>query len=179
MNVDIVHAVAPTFTRGFRAPKDGTNEKDFHSIRSPHYLADLLLPGHEIWAYFRYSEISRVDNKRITSDRIQRDAERLAGFGYVTAMVNSIHLPDENLAIAKETWLTTVPQDLQLPKDDSGESDEPNAEQPPDEKETNSGFGDDPPENKEDPGMKDKPGVVLNVALPSGKRLRIRIPRRK
>ncbi|HED53491.1 MAG TPA: hypothetical protein ENJ00_04745 [Phycisphaerales bacterium] len=112
ISCDVVHVVAPTFVRDFRAPKDGTRESDFHQLRGPHYFADFLLPGHEIWGYFRYPEIKRVRPTRITPARVQRDADRIASFGFVPVMATRFPLGDPASATAAETWRTTVPASL-------------------------------------------------------------------
>ncbi len=113
MCCDIIHAEIPAFIAAYRAPKDASREIDFHKLRTPNYLADFLLPGHENWALFRYSEIQRVDRSRIDSAREQRDAEHLARLGFVPVMLSSYDLPNPARAIAAETWRTTVPEHVQ------------------------------------------------------------------
>ncbi|HED52875.1 MAG TPA: hypothetical protein ENJ00_01565 [Phycisphaerales bacterium] len=176
MSIDVVHAYAPTFTRGFRAPSDAVSRSDFHRISSPHYLADYLLPGHEIWAYFRYPEISRVEHKRITPERIQWDAEQIASFGYIPVMLNANPIPNASRAVAKETWLTTVPADLRWPNEDAGDTGSPDVEPPPDEQKTGSGDTNDGSAPKDEPDPPEQTDVVFNITLPTGKRVQIRVP---
>lgn len=121
MCCDIIHAQIPAFIAAYRAPKDARREIDFHKLRTPNYLADFLLPGHENWALFRYSEIRRVDRTRIDAAREQRDAEHLARLGYVPVMLSSYNLPNPSRAVAAETWRTTVPEHLQhKPRTETG-----------------------------------------------------------
>ena len=87
MCCDIIHAATPAFVTADRAPKNAKTELDFHRLKTPNYLADFLLPGHETWALFRYSEIRRVRNTDINAARMQRDAERLARLGFVPVML--------------------------------------------------------------------------------------------
>ncbi|GAB5497576.1 MAG: hypothetical protein Phyf2KO_26560 [Phycisphaerales bacterium] len=128
MCCDIIHAEIPGFVTAYQSPKDARREVDFHKLRTPNYLADFLLPGHENWALFRYSEIQRVDRTRITPAREQRDAEHLARLGYVPVMLSSYDLSNPARAIADETWRTTVPEHLQIrpqPTADHESTDDP------------------------------------------------------
>lgn len=120
---DLVHAVAAGFHVAFAAPEDGREEGDFHRLRTPHYLADFLLPGHESWAYFRYSEISTVWPGYISGARVQSDANRLAALGYVPVMSSAHALTDTARATGARTWERTVPEHLR----DSAEEDEEGA----------------------------------------------------
>ena len=106
---DIVHRVAPTFVRAWQVRDESRREEDFHRVPVPHYLSDLVLPGHETWAYFRYDVIARVAGQRVDSDRVQRDVERLARNGYVPIVASEYSLRSPQLATADATWLTTVP----------------------------------------------------------------------
>ncbi len=110
---DFLQADAPNFLIAYQVPKQPRNEADFHRLTTPHYLADFLLPGHESWAYFKYSEITRVRPGAITAARVQEDAERLARLGYVPVLITDQSLPDPARARADETWRTTVPKELQ------------------------------------------------------------------
>jgi hypothetical protein len=116
MCCDIVHSVAPSFVSAYRAPKTATKELDFHRLKTPNYLADFLLPGHESWALFRYSEIRRVRSTDINATRMQRDAEHLARLGYVPVMLADFPLGRPERARADKSWLTTVPAHLKQPE---------------------------------------------------------------
>lgn len=112
MCADLIHADAPAFSVAYTAPPGGKQEADFHRLTTPNYLADFLLPGHESWAYFRYSEITGIRPGNISPARVQSDAARLASLGFVPVMVSAHALTDPALATAGRTWLTTVPEHL-------------------------------------------------------------------
>ena len=118
ISADFMQADAPAFILAYTAQKDARSNQDFHKLKTPHYLADFLLPGHETWAYFRYSEIQRVRPGNISPARVQSDASSLAKLGYVPVIVSTESLSDPERAKAAPTWETTVPRHLrQKPKD--------------------------------------------------------------
>ncbi len=110
---DFLQADAPNFIEANHTPTQAKSNADFHRLTTPHYLADFLLPGHETWAFFKYSEVTRVRPGAITAPRVQEDAERLARLGFVPVLVTDQSLPNPSRARANETWLTTVPEHLQ------------------------------------------------------------------
>lgn len=109
MCCDIIHAATPGFISAFRAPKDGRERLDFHKLRTPHYLADYLIPGHETWALYRYSEVQRVDRSEMNANRVQADAEHLASLGFVPVMLTHHTLRNPRDARAEQTWTKTAP----------------------------------------------------------------------
>ncbi len=174
---DLVHVVTPTFNRAFQAEAGMSDEEDFHRLDRPAYLADYLLPGHEIWGYFRYSDIVRRSSSVIDASRLQRDAERIARNGYVPVISSSLPLISPSLTFADATWLTTVPghSGNQDSTGDGGGGSE-------DGQDTN-GTGDSdatipPPDGKaEEPRSKPDnptPPRVYYITLPDGRRLKIR-----
>ena len=112
MCADFIQVDAPGFMIAYTANKNARNDRDFHKLTTPHYLADFLLPGHESWAYFRYSEIQRIRPGNISAARVQSDASALAKLGYVPVIVSTVSLTDPDRARAAETWKTTVPEHL-------------------------------------------------------------------
>lgn len=120
MCADFIHAEAPAFAVAYTASTDARSELDFHKLKTPHYLADFLLPGHETWAYFRYSEIENLRPGLISGARVQSDASHLARLGFVPVMVSSHALNDPAGATAQKTWLTTVPEALRTPEPTAG-----------------------------------------------------------
>ncbi len=186
---DIVHRVAPTFLRAWQADADMSHEDEFHRLRTPHYLSDFVLPGHETWAYFRYNDISHLGGV-VDSDRVQRDVERLARNGYVPIMASLVPLRDPQLARADATWLTTVPGGLGGSGDDDdalgggggGASDDGGGDgdaagkSDGDAGGTGSEYsppGGDSGETKTMPDGGLKPKQVYYITLPDGRRLRI------
>lgn len=177
MSSDVVHVVAPTFNRDFQANDTMHREEDFHRMNRPHYLADYVVPGHETWAYWRYSEIKNFTDATLDSARLQRDAEYIARNGFVPAIVSELRLNDASSANADATWLTTVPggsdpnapgngdddDDTSGNRDDGGSGEDQNAPN----------RGGDSGDNTTDPdGKSDQPRVYY-ITLPSGKRIKI------
>lgn len=113
MCCDLVHAEAPGFISAFTTPPGAKADLDFHKLKAPHYIADFLLPGHETWAYFRYSEITKSRIETISPARMQSDADHLARNGYVPVIITVHGLTNNRSATAAETWRTTVPAHLQ------------------------------------------------------------------
>lgn len=176
MSSDIMHVVAPTFNRDFQADEGMSREEDFHRMDRPHYLADYIVPGHETWGYWRYSEIRNFTASRIDSARLQRDAERIARNGFVPCIKGDLQLPDASRANADATWLTTVPGgsgDSGTDGDtgntgsrDDGGSDEDLL--PP------GGGKDGSGNDSDDSGAGQAPERVYFITLPDGRRLKIR-----
>jgi len=168
--------VTPTFNRAFQAEAGMSDEEDFHRLDRPAYLADYLLPGHEIWGFFRYSDIERRSGREIDAARLQRDAERIARNGYVPVISSSLPLTSPSLVTADATWLTTVPgttgnSDTNGDGDDGSDGGQTNGTgendvtiPPPD------GKSDDPRTKHDDP----TPPRVYYITLPDGRRLKIR-----
>ncbi len=121
MCADFIQVDAPGFMIAYQARKDARSDRDFHKLKTPHYLADFLIPGHETWGYFRYSEIQRVRPGNISAARVQSDADALAKLGYVPVIVSTVPLSDPSRAVAATTWLTTVPKHLQQKPDQNSD----------------------------------------------------------
>lgn len=111
---DILHTLAPMFLRGFNDDTPQATLEDVYSIKNSHYLADFLLPGHEMWAGFRYKAHKTYFDIEVTPERVYNDAQRYASLGFVPVMFTS--LPLTKKVDITESWLTTVPADLQIPR---------------------------------------------------------------
>ncbi|MEL6499345.1 MAG: hypothetical protein AAF937_04220 [Planctomycetota bacterium] len=108
MACDILHTLGPTFDIAWRGG-DRTGRPDTrYRVQHPHHLADFLLPGHEMWAYFRYQGTTLPRN----SAWVQRDAEHLARSGHVPVIKTQSPIPNPERALAQPSWLVTVPDRL-------------------------------------------------------------------
>lgn len=105
---DILHRLAGSFVIGWGATPI-QQESDLFKLTTPYYLADLLLPGHESWGCFSYHR-HRSNNYPVTPEIVQRDAEIIAGNGYVPVMMDTVPTPENVRAV--ESWLTTLPADV-------------------------------------------------------------------
>lgn len=108
---DLMHTLGPTFEKAWRGGRDTLRDRDRFSVRHPHYLADYLLPGHEIWGHFRYAHDRFPGNET----RLQQDSAYLASIGYVPVMPTTRRLLGPSAAEAEPTWLATVPASLKRP----------------------------------------------------------------
>jgi hypothetical protein len=109
INSDLVHLLAPTFLPGWNT--DGaSNASELYPIQSPHYLADFIVPGHEIWIGFNYRGHRQL-GIAVTPELLEQDAARFASWGYVPVLFETFH-PSRQYPAA-ESWRYTVPADLQ------------------------------------------------------------------
>lgn len=111
---DLIHSLAPSFFRGYNDRDGAAGDADeVYAIKHPHYLADFLLPGHEIWGGFRYSEEFFGDSVDMAT--VRRDMESVAAMGFAPCFFVFTDLPGDYRAA--ESWTWTVPADLQLDGD--------------------------------------------------------------
>lgn len=113
MQCDFIHTLAAGYVDGFSFSTTLQRIEDYYLLNGPHYLADFLLPGHETWASMGYSGMSQF-NVEPTTQRAYEDMERYAAYGFVPMFHVSFSL--ERDIRAAESWLTSVPQDLQIPR---------------------------------------------------------------
>lgn len=112
---DVMHTLAPTFLRGYADKETVETQEDLYQIKGPHILADFLLPGHEIWAGFRYLGLRTYFGIEPTVERIESDMRRYAGYGQVPVFF--VDTPLNTDIQASESWLTSIPEDLQIPRE--------------------------------------------------------------
>jgi hypothetical protein len=112
---DVLHNISPTYYRGHNDRFRPSSADKIDVIRTPMFLADFLNPGHETWGAFRYGGYMHFFGQTITDDRVQADMNRIASMGYVPVFFHST-TPARPYQAA-ESWLTTVPADLRLPRD--------------------------------------------------------------
>lgn len=114
---DVVHTLAPTFFQQWAYTQPPQRAEDVYPIATPHFLADFLLPGHEIWGGMRYSDYSQFYGQRPTTDKVLQDMAATAAMGYVPAFAEAIDLSSSALFNAGESWKMTLPQDLWVPEE--------------------------------------------------------------
>ncbi len=114
ISCDVMHTVGAMWLRGYADGTAPENEDDIEHIRGPHLLADFLLPGHETWAAYRYFGHTTYFGTEITPERVREDMRRHADFGMVPMFFVDMSISEK--IEAKESWLTTVPADLQIPR---------------------------------------------------------------
>ncbi len=105
---DIMHVEAPTFVSGWNeVTSRPANRSDLFNITSPNYLADFLLPGHEIWGAYRYSEHTRFFGAPSNS-QVRADMQYVASLGYRPCFAIDYFTP-QGIETAP-SWETSVPQ---------------------------------------------------------------------
>lgn len=108
MCFDMLHARAPTFMAGWPASIATTEQR--YPVNTPHYMADFLLPGHEIWLAYSYNA-HRLVGVTPTQEMMCADQVYIASLGYVPVILEEFFVPQPGV-VAAETWRSSVPVDL-------------------------------------------------------------------
>lgn len=109
---DFIHTLAPCHFTGHN-DRFGIPEKleDIWLFTSPHYLADFLNPGHEIWGQYRYWAYQFFDVE-VTTEMVQNDVAKIAALGFSPSITYSPEVDLDQYYEAAETWWDTVPNDI-------------------------------------------------------------------
>ena len=112
---DIMHTLTGMWMRGWNESPTVDRPEDVLRLRNPHYLADFLLPGHETWGSIRYSYVLAKFGIQVDQNQAMQDVAYYASLGYRPQLFGNYDLtiPVE----AAESWLYTVPEHLQIPRD--------------------------------------------------------------
>jgi len=95
---DIIHLLGPTFLYS-------------HMTSRSHVLADLIMPGHEIWMLCTFEVIGEIRGRPLSKAEEQAEIRRVANLGYIPVVVGDRNNPDRSLR-ASESWRNTIPSDL-------------------------------------------------------------------
>ncbi|MFG0293429.1 MAG: hypothetical protein ACIAQF_06020 [Phycisphaerales bacterium JB065] len=110
MAPDFIHTITPTYIYGTRIP-----ETDPYGANNPHLLADFLNPGHEIWAQISGHDIKvnlgLPSHVPVPQAALYERAAQAANQGYVPMIFGPV--PTTEGLDAAESWLYTIPEDLQ------------------------------------------------------------------
>ncbi|MFO0835838.1 MAG: hypothetical protein U0638_12770 [Phycisphaerales bacterium] len=115
---DLVHGRCPTFLQCWSRRNPARNEADLHPIQGPHYLADFLLPGHEIWGMYRYLEWKNYYGRFPTTEEVEAEMHSIADKGFVPVMLTTVNPNSRGSFNAAESWDLTVPEPLRIPRED-------------------------------------------------------------
>jgi hypothetical protein len=115
---DVVHTLSPTFQQHWAWTQPPQKAEDVYPITTPHFLADFLLPGHEIWGAMRYVDYQQFYGQRPSTEKVLQDMAATAAMGYVPAFAEAIDLNSSALFNAAESWKVTVPSELQIADDE-------------------------------------------------------------
>lgn len=110
---DVLHTLAPCVLNGWNDRTPPVTSEDLYAIKHPLWLADFLLPGHETWAVYRYTEWLQYYNIGPTPSRVIADMNRHAAMGFTPVMQAPGNIPPTTVTVA-ESWMQTVPADLRL-----------------------------------------------------------------
>lgn len=107
---DFIHTITPTFVYGTRIP-----ETNPFAATSPMLLADFLNPGHEIWALISGQDV-KLNAGLPSTDPVPFNlfydrCKKAAQDGYIPVVFGP--MPTTTDLTAAESWLTTIPADLQ------------------------------------------------------------------
>ncbi len=109
---DVMHTLAPTFISAWSNVPGPATEEDLYLVKHPNYIADFLLPGHEMWAAFRYNELTQYFGKVPDAARVTADIKRFSDYGYVAVIQHTVDV--KTSVVAAKSWNTTVPADLRV-----------------------------------------------------------------
>ncbi len=107
---DVLHNVAPTYYRGFVWPQTADNYDDVTRIHSPHFLADLVNPGHETWAALSWSQFERYFGAPASREKILSDIEKAARLGFIPLVHADVEF--DRMPYASESWEWSIPSDM-------------------------------------------------------------------
>ncbi len=107
---DILNNLAAMYLRGYGDINDGPSPSERTNIKAPHYLADMLNPGHEIWAALRWDQYRRERGTPATNAIRIEDAVHAAENGYIPLMFDAI--PRSSSFIAAESWMFSIPPEM-------------------------------------------------------------------
>ncbi len=113
---DVLHTLAPTWYRGWDESNRVETPDDIYRIKGPHMLADFLLPGHETILSMRYQALKQFGIDP-TQSRINADTQRFASWGF-RPLIYSSAFDLQTSVVATESWLQTIPEGLQIPRNE-------------------------------------------------------------
>ncbi|MFM9997134.1 MAG: hypothetical protein ACKVU4_15200 [Phycisphaerales bacterium] len=108
---DVLHRLAPTLVDNWVATSSAQSPDDLYTIKNPNYLADFILPGHELWASMRWDSWPACFGHHASAARKRQDVQAAAAFGYVPVLFGEVPNPNKFFRAAR-TWETTVPPSL-------------------------------------------------------------------
>ena len=101
-SVDMMHTLAPTWINTYAA--NSLPEHRRRQITQSHALADLLLPGHEIWAGMLFNRLNANAETELALSLMRQEIVRIAQLGYVPVIFVEAARPVQTLRAA-ESWL--------------------------------------------------------------------------
>lgn len=102
---DVMHNLAPMYMRNHDEPRTVKSRQDLTMLHTPHYLADLLNPGHETWAALRWDMYPRKLGRKARQSEMLDDIHAAASMGYVPLFYQQI--PFDQRMIAARSWEQT------------------------------------------------------------------------
>jgi len=111
---DVMHTIAPSVLNGWNDRTPPVTTEDLYAIKHPLWLADFLLPGHETWAVYRYTEWQQYYGIIQDQARVIADMQRHAAMGFTPLMQVPGNIQPTPINVVN-SWEQTVPADLRLP----------------------------------------------------------------
>lgn len=107
---DVMHVELPTFISAWtNLDRRPLNTDGLFAISGPNALADLLIPGHETWAGYRYNDYRRFFGTP-SDARIRADMQRFADWGYRPCFFADAANP--GAIHAAPSWETSIPASI-------------------------------------------------------------------
>jgi hypothetical protein len=107
---DLIHRKISTYYRGHNDRQRVDHPDEIDIYHNPHYLADFLLPGHEIWGAFRWSQYENWFGMSFSDSEKEAQLQKIASMGYIPVCLTEMNLTVN--ADAARSWEFTVPADL-------------------------------------------------------------------
>jgi hypothetical protein len=102
--------------------------EDLYQYNTPHYLADLLVPGHELVMSYRYNNHQEFFGINVTPETVDADGRKFAAMGFAPMMWAEVETLGD--VAAARTWEWTVPSDLRyLIEHSEGDADHSGSDQ--------------------------------------------------
>ncbi len=110
---DIMHRLGPIVVDAFQDPGPSPQSPEaLYRIKTPNYLADFLLPGHESWALMHWEHWNQYFNHAPSVDRKRQDCVKVAQYGFVP-VIQDDHVQASPQFKAVKSWEQSIPEDLQ------------------------------------------------------------------
>mgnify|MGYP002395993229 CR=1 FL=1 len=107
---DILHNIVPMYYRAFEFDPNAKSADDLLLLDSPHFLADLLNPGHETWAALRWDRHQAILGVAASDSLMANDSAWAAKNGFVPLIHRDI--PAQGRFRAQDSWLSSIPTKL-------------------------------------------------------------------
>ncbi|MCG3124287.1 MAG: hypothetical protein GIKADHBN_02744 [Phycisphaerales bacterium] len=104
---DILHSLIGGVLPGWTTETTPKTLAECYPYRNPHYMADLLLPGHESVMSYRYNNQADYFDYTPSDLEVDQDIRWFASMGYTPMLWTPVETAGD--VVAAESWMWTVP----------------------------------------------------------------------